>query len=134
GMNATTTAPPRGTPIAVGHNRALKPVPPFNAQAYEPAGGVRSTANDMLTFLGAELGYVRTPLAPALKAQWRTVRRPAINPRVKVALGWIVTMRPEGEIIWHNGSTTGFRTFAGFNPKTGMGVVVLSNALMTRPG
>jgi D-alanyl-D-alanine-carboxypeptidase/D-alanyl-D-alanine-endopeptidase len=134
GMNATTVAPPAGTPVAVGHNAALKPVPPFNAQAYDPAGGLRSTANDMLTFLGAELGYVKTPLARALRAQWSTVRRPAINPRVQVALGWIVTLRPEGEIIWHNGSTTGFRSFTGFNPKTGVGVVVLSNTLMARLG
>ena len=88
----------------------------------------------MLTFLGAELGYVKTPLSPAMKAQWSIVRRPAINPRVQAALDWVVTLRPEGEIIWHNGSTTGFRSFAGFNPKTGVGVVVLSNALMEHLG
>ena len=134
GMNATTVAPMAGAPVAVGHNAALKPVPPFRAQAYEPAGGLRSTANDMLTFLGAELGYVKTPLSPAMKAQWSIVRRPAINPRVQAALDWVVTLRPEGEIIWHNGSTTGFRSFAGFNPKTGVGVVVLSNALMEHLG
>lgn len=127
GMKATTVAPPAGAPLAVGHNAALKPVPPFDAQAYDPAGGLRSTADDMLTFLGAELGYGKTPLARAMRAQWSTVRRPAINPRVETALGWSVTLRPEGEIIWHNGSTLGFRTFAGFNPKTGVGVVVLTN-------
>jgi serine-type D-Ala-D-Ala carboxypeptidase/endopeptidase len=32
------------------------------------------------------------------------------------------------EIIWHNGGTGGFRSFIGFERKTGMGVVVLSNA------
>jgi CubicO group peptidase (beta-lactamase class C family) len=134
GMSATTLAPPAGARVAVGHNAALKPVPPFDAQAYDPAGGLRSTADDMLTFLGAELGYVKTPLAPALRAQWTTLRRPAINPRVEAALGWAVTLRPEGEIIWHNGGTPGFRTFAGFNPKSGVGVVVLSNAYGTRLG
>ena len=134
GMDATTVAPPAGAPVAVGHNAALKPVPPFDAQAYDPAGGLRSTANDMLTFLGAELGYVKTPLAPAMRAEWNTVRRPAINPRVETALGWSVTLRPEGEIIWHNGGTQGFRTFAGFNPKTGVGVVVLSNTNTGRLG
>lgn len=134
GMNSMTIAPRAGALVAVGHDDALKPVPAFNAQAYGPAGGLRSTANDMLTFLGAELGYVKTPLAPAMRAQWSTVRRPAINPRIQAALDWVVTLRPEGEIIWHNGSTTGFRTFAGFNPKTGVGVVVLSNALMGRLG
>jgi CubicO group peptidase (beta-lactamase class C family) len=128
GMNATSLTPVSGARIAVGHNAALKPVAPFDAQAYNPAGGLRSTANDMLTFLGAELGYVKTPLAPAMRAQWSTVRRPSINPRIEAALDWAVTLRPDGEIIWKNGGTPGFRTFAGFNPKTGVGVVVLSNA------
>lgn len=134
GMNATTLAPPPGAPVAIGHNAEMKAVPPFDAQAYDPAGGLRSTADDMLTFLGAELGYVRTPLAPAMRAQWSTVRRPAINAHIKVALGWHVTLRPEGEIIWHNGGTPGFRTFAGFNPKMGVGVVVLSNTNTGRLG
>jgi serine-type D-Ala-D-Ala carboxypeptidase/endopeptidase len=134
GMNSTALAPPTGAPVAVGHNAALKSVPPFDAQAYDPAGGLRSTADDMLTFLGAELGYVKTPLAPALRAQWSTVRRPAINPRVESVLGWTVTLGPEGEIIWKNGGTPGFRTFAGFNPKTGVGVVVLSNTNTGRLG
>jgi D-alanyl-D-alanine-carboxypeptidase/D-alanyl-D-alanine-endopeptidase len=134
GMNATTLAPPAGAPVAVGHNAALKPVPPFNAQAYDRAGGLRSTADDMLIFLGAALGYVKTPLAPALRAQWSAVRRPAINPRIASALGWTVTLRPDGEIIWKNGGTPGFRTFAGFNPKTRVGVVVLSNTNSGRLG
>jgi D-alanyl-D-alanine-carboxypeptidase/D-alanyl-D-alanine-endopeptidase len=134
GMNATTLIPPAGARIAIGHNAALKPVVPFDAQAYNPAGGLRSTADDMLTLLGAELGYVKTPLAPVLRAQWSTVRRPSINPRMEAALDWAVTLRPDGEIIWKNGGTPGFRTFAGFNPKTGVGVVVLSNTNTGRLG
>jgi D-alanyl-D-alanine-carboxypeptidase/D-alanyl-D-alanine-endopeptidase len=133
-MNATSLTPAAEARIAIGHDAALKSVAPFDAEALDPAGGLRSTADDMLTFLGAELGYVKTPLAPALRAQWNTVRRPSINPRIQVALGWHVTLRPEGEIIWHNGGTPGFRAFAGFNPKTGVGVVVLSNANTGRLG
>jgi hypothetical protein len=29
--------------------------------------------------------------------------------------------------VWHNGGTYGFRSFAGFNPATKTGVVVLCN-------
>jgi hypothetical protein len=38
-------------------------------------------------------------------------------------------MRPKkgSEIVWHNGGTGGYRTFAGFDPKAKTGVVVLSN-------
>jgi CubicO group peptidase (beta-lactamase class C family) len=128
GMRSTAVAPTPGTRAAIGHDAALKPVAPFMAQAFDPAGGIRSNADDMLTFLGAELGFVNTPLAQTLRAQWSSVRGPSINPRVRQSLGWAVTLRPEGEIIWHNGGTPGFRSFAGFNPKTGVGVVVLSNA------
>jgi CubicO group peptidase (beta-lactamase class C family) len=134
GMPNTGVIPNRGAQVAVGHNAKLEPLPPFNAQAYNPAGGLRSTADDVLTFLGGELGYIKNPLSPSLRAQWDTVRRQAVNPRIKVALGWHVTLRPNGEIIWHNGGTNGVRSFAGFNPKTGVGVVVLSNTYGTKLG
>jgi serine-type D-Ala-D-Ala carboxypeptidase/endopeptidase len=35
---------------------------------------------------------------------------------------------PKGMAIWHNGGTAGARTFAGFNPATRVGIVVMSNA------
>lgn len=36
--------------------------------------------------------------------------------------------RAEGDVIWHNGGTGGYRTFAGFVKETGKGVVVLTNS------
>ncbi|OCP34494.1 DUF3471 domain-containing protein [Ensifer sp. LC163] len=35
--------------------------------------------------------------------------------------------RGETQIVWHNGGTGGYRSFVGFRPATGVGVVVLSN-------
>lgn len=32
------------------------------------------------------------------------------------------------DIIWHNGGTGGYRSFLGFDPIAGHGVVILSNA------
>jgi hypothetical protein len=46
----------------------------------------RSSANDMLTFLEAFLGYKESPLAPAMKAMLE-VRRPA--GKAKTGLGWL---------------------------------------------
>jgi hypothetical protein len=42
-------------------------------------------------------------------------------------------MRPtqDSEIIWHDGGTGGYRSFAGFDPKAGVGVVVLTNVSTT---
>src|SRR5690606_36613371 len=39
----------------------------------------------------------------------------------------------QGEIVWHNGITAGFRSFAGFERQSGNGVVVLSN-MVTQAG
>jgi CubicO group peptidase (beta-lactamase class C family) len=32
-------------------------------------------------------------------------------------------------VLWHNGGTGGFRTFAGFMPTAGVGVVAMANDL-----
>ena len=63
--------------MATGHNAMLAPV--NNSDLPTPfagAGALRSTANDMLTFLEAFLGYKESPLGPAMKAMLE-VRRPA---------------------------------------------------------
>ncbi|HEX8830069.1 MAG TPA: DUF3471 domain-containing protein, partial [Longimicrobium sp.] len=33
-----------------------------------------------------------------------------------------------GDVVWHNGGTGGYRSFAGFRPATGAAVVVLTNS------
>ena len=54
-------------------------------------------------------------------------RRPAGSPNLQVALAWHIITTPTGEIVWHNGGTGGYRTIMAFDPKAGVGVVVLSN-------
>ena len=91
------------------------------------AGALRSTANDLLTFLAAELGIVKSPLATAMAAQLAT-RRPTGTPNLEIALGWHVSKTPAGqEIVWHNGGTGGYRTLIGFDRAKQAAVVVLSN-------
>jgi len=107
--------------MASGHNSTLEPVPYWDFPTLAGAGALRSSANNMLTFLEAFLGYKETPLAPPMRAMLE-VRRPAA--KMEIALGWFLI----GEIAWHNGGTGGFRSFAGFDQKARTGVVVLSNA------
>lgn len=108
--------------LAVGHSYVAKePVPSFATLAYTPAGGLRSTANDLLTFLAVNMGYASSPLAPAMTAMLK-VRRPPM------VLGWgTVNLNKGSEIISHIGGTNGMTSFIGFDPKTRLGVVVLSN-------
>ncbi len=118
--------------FAIGHDATMQPVAYWDLPTLAGAGGLRSTANDMLTFVAANLGYVKSPLAPAMAAML-AVRRPTGVPDLEIALGWHILTRDGHEIVWHNGGTGGFRSFIAFEKKTSAGVVVLSNA-STRAG
>ena len=41
--------------------------------------------------------------------------------------GWSPSLQSDERSSWHNGGTGGYRSFVGFEAKTGVGVVVLSN-------
>lgn len=128
GMNNTgiTLTPEMKARLAVGHNQGLESVKNWDLPTLAGAGALRSTANDMLTFLAANLGYIKSPLAPAMAAMLK-VRRPTGQPGLEVALGWHIWTTNGKEIIWHNGGTGGYRAFMGFDPKARIGVAVLSN-------
>jgi D-alanyl-D-alanine-carboxypeptidase/D-alanyl-D-alanine-endopeptidase len=109
--------------MATGHNAMLAPVANWDLPTLAGAGALRSSVNDMLTFLEAFLGYKESPLAPAMKAMLE-VRRPVGKTKAEVGLAWHIL----GESAWHQGGTGGFCSFVGFDPKARIGVVVLSNA------
>jgi D-alanyl-D-alanine-carboxypeptidase/D-alanyl-D-alanine-endopeptidase len=114
--------------LAVGHDANLRPVPKmdFSLRApLAPAGGLSSSANDLLTFLAANLAYLKTPLARAMAAQL-SIRQSTSMPPVDIAYGWF-RAKTGRSIIWHPGSTPGYRSYIGFNPDARIGVVVLSN-------
>jgi CubicO group peptidase (beta-lactamase class C family) len=128
GMKSTaiTLTPQMKARLAVGHNARLEPVKNWDLPTLAGAGALRSTANDLLIFLAANLGYSKSPLAPAMAAMLKT-RRPTGQSGLEVALGWHIFTSNGKEIIWHNGGTGGYRSFIGFDPKTRVGVVALSN-------
>jgi CubicO group peptidase (beta-lactamase class C family) len=119
--------------MAAGHRSTLAPILKpglLLPTVFAGAGALRSSANDMLTFLEAFLGYKESPLAPAMRAMLE-VRRPM--GQMEIGLGWLISSAEGREIAWHNGGAGGFRSFAGYDPKERIGVVVLSNAF-TRAG
>ncbi len=109
--------------MATGHNAMLAPVANWDLPTLAGAGALRSSANDMLTFLEAFLGYKESPLSPAMKAMLE-VRRPLGKPKAEIGLAWHML----GASAWHSGGTGGFQSFVGCDPKARIGVVVLSNA------
>ena len=47
---------------------------------------------------------------------------------MRIGLGWLmVAPRGQGPVVWHNGGTWGFRSFAGFSHHRGRATVVLAN-------
>jgi len=133
GMKSTeiTLTPEMKERLAAGHNAELKAVPNWDFQALAGCGALRSDANDLLTFLAANLGYIQSPLAPAMAAM-RSTRRPTGTASLgEIGLGWFIVKPSSYEIVWHNGGTGGYRSFLGFVPSTRVGVVVLSNTFTT---
>src|SRR5437016_9721295 len=70
GMNSTriTLTPEMKGRLAGGHNAALETVENWDLPTLAGAGALRSTANDLLTFVAANLGYTKSPLASAMAA------------------------------------------------------------------
>jgi len=113
--------------LALGHDAEMKRAANWDIPTLAGAGALRSTANDMLTFIEAAMGVKKSPLAAPM-ASMLANRRPLGDPGHEVALGWHVYTANDREIVWHNGGTGGYRSWAGFEPKSRTGVVVLSNA------
>jgi serine-type D-Ala-D-Ala carboxypeptidase/endopeptidase len=128
-MNSTgiTLTPEMKARLAVGHDRSMETVPSWTPSTLAAAGALRSTADDLLAFLAANLGYTKSPLSSAMAAMVKE-RRPTGHPELEIALGWHIFTANGKERIGHNGATGGYRSFMGFDPKAGLGVVALSNA------
>jgi CubicO group peptidase (beta-lactamase class C family) len=121
-----TLTPEMKARLAIGHGPTLAAVANWDIPTLAGAGALRSTVNDMLIFLAANLGYVKTPLAQAM-ADEVSIRRPTGAPDMEIAYAWHVQTKDGNSIIWHNGGTGGYRTYMGYDPKARTGVVVLSN-------
>ncbi len=105
-----------------GHGPGRGTSPPWEIPALAPAGGIRSTVNDLLIFLAANMGIIKTPLEPAMK-KMLSVHRP-VSPGLQVALGWHI----QNGVINHNGQTNGYCSFLAYDSQRKVGVVALSNS------
>ena len=145
GLAATNAViPAEGDRGLRGRSWVGRRVPPWDFPALAPAGVLRSTARDMLSFLGANLdgpGKLARPLTLARSPRFDT------GGRLQIGLGWHIMplhrtplpgtgsrRRDSPAVVWHNGLTLGFASFAGFVPDTGAGVVVLASRFRSVTG
>lgn len=111
--------------LALGHDEDGHVVENWDIPAMAGAGGIRSTTNDMLEFLAANLQPERGALERAL-AFAHEERAPAGN-NMMIGLNWLSLHAGGDTIVWHNGGTGGYRTFIGFEPSRKTGVIVMTN-------
>jgi len=127
GMESTviTLTPELMAKLAKPHN-AKGEVSLWDIPVLAGAGAIRSSAENMLTFLSANMGLIKSSLLPAMEMAHES-RADTGSKEMTVGLGWHIRDNGKTRIVWHNGGTGGFRTFAGFVKEKKMGVVVLSN-------
>jgi len=112
--------------LARGHSGGIQ-VPNWDIPTLAGAGAIRSTCRDMVQFLKANMGLTKTPLFTAMK-KTHEPRHEAGSSSMHVGLGWHIRSGDNSTIIWHNGGTGGYRTFAGFVNEKQKGVIVLTNS------
>ncbi|ONK11312.1 Beta-lactamase precursor [Streptomyces sp. MP131-18] len=133
GLGDTTTDPT--LPQATGHWRG-RPLPPWQIPALPGAGALRSSAADLLRFLGAHTA----PDAAAPNGPLHAALREVVRPRSpgpggpELPLAWSRRARPGHALYFHSGGTRGTSTFVGFCPAPRVHVVALAATAPTLRG
>jgi len=114
-----------------GHTASGQPAPAWDQDVLAGAGALRSTVDDMLSYLEAQLHPDRAvrgiepdaatlPSALVFSQQLQASAGPA-----QIAFAWLYL--PEEGDYWHNGGTGGYTAYAFFNPRGDYAGVVLMN-------
>lgn len=108
--------------LAIGHNGNTE-MENWDFMTLGAAGGIKSTAIDMVKFIKANMKTENTTINKAMKMSHDTAYKNEAQ-NFEMGLGWHYS----NDIVWHNGGTGGYRAFAGFVKGTQRGVVVLTNS------
>jgi D-alanyl-D-alanine-carboxypeptidase/D-alanyl-D-alanine-endopeptidase len=111
--------------LASGHDDMGTAAKNWDLDALAGAGALRSTANDMLRYLRANMGVEQSPVTAAMNLAQQP--RSDVTRTMRIGLAWMTT---EKGIVWHNGGTGGYRSFLGFTADRRRGVVVLTNTAL----
>jgi serine-type D-Ala-D-Ala carboxypeptidase/endopeptidase len=130
GMTRTTLdlAHTLKTNKAVGHNESGHAMAQtVSVPVMEGAGFLLSSADDLLTFAGAQLGLIESPLSEAMKLT-HLPQGPKDGNDGYITMGWTLLRYDGQELLWKDGGTPGFRSFIGIDKKNKYAVVILSNS------
>jgi CubicO group peptidase (beta-lactamase class C family) len=98
--------------------------------AYLPAGGLISTVDDMAIYARAMLAgspaFLAKTYVPLAKIDATTKQLASLGIRMDSAgAAWMIDN--ERGIVWHNGGTSNFSCYMGFDPVRQIAVVILTN-------
>jgi len=140
GMADTTLRP---TPeqqkrLAQGHSRAGQNAPRWPVFAWYAAGGLRSTAHDMISFGEAGLGHNEVngkPVPAELIAAMQLAQKPIFTmPNGnKQAMAWVNDIRGGNPVILKNGGTAGFGTGIAICPTKDAAIFIGMNQAGAQP-
>lgn len=109
--------------FCTGYDEQGHETPYWNLGDIPGCGGLRSTPEDMMLYLQANL----EAQDPAIKRSHATTFQS--GKYNSLGMAWHKQQSLSGdELIWHNGGTYGFSSFMGFYKEKNCGVVVLSNS------
>ena len=109
-----------------GYSERHRPVHAWDLDAAAGAGGIRSTAGDMLTYLEANLHPEKDRALSGALALSHQLRESA-GQGAQIALAWIYYGADRGT-YQHSGATAGFTSQVFFNPRADYAAVVLLNS------
>jgi CubicO group peptidase (beta-lactamase class C family) len=109
--------------LAPPYDAALQTTSNWDFRAFAGAGGIRSTTNDMLKFIAANLANDDGPLTKAFQLSHQ--KRHTMPDGQATGLAWHIAR--DGITRWHNGMTGGYASWVAVVPSHDLGVVVLSN-------
>ena len=116
--------------LAMGFASTGKRVPHWDLSVHEGAGGIKSSAADMITFLQSNLHARQNSAIPRYL---QAIHSPVSMNGTDRYIGWVLEKQPEYEYLWHNGGTYGFSSYTAFDLQNDTGVIVLSNYCYASP-
>ncbi len=137
------TTVPAGRNVTRGYDYGKKGftlIPQFSMDWGNAAGAIASNVEDLIRwdnafFSGAIIppADVRIATTPPAGITMLRSKDPANNLGIGYAFGW-VRARAEGRpLIWHNGGLPGARAMNAVFPRSGLEIVVLTNATVADP-
>ncbi len=100
----------------------------WDIPALAGAGAIRSTCNDMLKFIKANLKKNNTLLSKAIQSSHKKYH--TMKNGLAIGLGWHIAR--DNITLWHNGMTGGYAGWLAVIPSKDIGVIVLANTATMR--